>query len=88
KRHGMGNMLIKKANGAHTVGIVVGEILDDRLACGLLANYNEKFTKHLKNTKNTFILTHPHVTGFGEDFDHFYCTMLAVQGNISSTKDD
>ncbi|KAF8240255.1 hypothetical protein L208DRAFT_1118201, partial [Tricholoma matsutake] len=88
KRHGTGHVLVTKDNGAEVVCVIVGEVIDDRLCCGPLGNYNDKYPKPLQDTKNTFVLTHPQHAGLAEDFDCFLKTTLAVQGNIMSTKDD
>lgn len=88
KRHGSGHMLVLKDTGTDAISIVVGEIIDDRCFCGPLANYNDKFPKPLKDTKNTFVLSHPRMAGFGKDFDLFHQTVIAIQSNITSTKDD
>ncbi|KAF8231014.1 hypothetical protein L208DRAFT_1279221, partial [Tricholoma matsutake] len=69
KRHGTGHMLVKKDSGANAICIVVGKIIDDHLFCGPLVNYSKRFPKPLKDTKNTFVLTHPQITGLGKDFD-------------------
>jgi hypothetical protein len=88
KRHGTGHILVRQDNGADAICIVVGEVINDRLCCGPGANYNEKYPKPLQDTKNTFVLTRPLIPGLGEDFDRFHRTTLAVQGNITATKDD
>ncbi|KAF8231594.1 hypothetical protein L208DRAFT_1024318, partial [Tricholoma matsutake] len=88
KRHGTGHVLVNRDNGAEAVCVIVGKVINDRLCCGPLVNYSEKYPKPLQDTKNTFILTCPQDAGLGEDFNRFLKTMLAVQGNITSTKDD
>ncbi|KAF8224231.1 hypothetical protein L208DRAFT_1135971, partial [Tricholoma matsutake] len=88
KRLGTSHVLVRQDNGADAICVMVARLIDNRLCCGPVANYNDKFLKPLQDTKNTFVLTRPQIPGLGEDFDHFHQTMLAVQGSITATKDD
>lgn len=88
KCQGTGHILVNKANGSEMVAVIVGEIVDDHLCCGPLVNYSPRFPKPIQKTKNTFVIVHPHVPRFAEDFDWSIQTVLAVQTNITCSKDD
>jgi hypothetical protein len=83
-----GHVLVTNPGGIEQVGIGVGRVLDHKLFCGPMANYNPQFQNAtLDKAKYTFTLGRPEQPGFREDFDLLYANLDKLQSSICYGKD-
>jgi hypothetical protein len=83
-----GHMLVTNPGGNEQVAIGVAKVLDHKLFCGPMANYNAQFENAtLEKAKYTFTVGRPDHPGFRDDYDQLYANLEKLQGSICYGKD-
>lgn len=83
-----GHMLVEKPSGTESVAIGVAKVLDHKLLCGPVGNYNPKFKDNspLEKAKYSFTVGRPDEPAFQEDYDKMYSNLDRIQNSISYDK--
>ncbi|KAH9034859.1 hypothetical protein EDB85DRAFT_2274296 [Lactarius pseudohatsudake] len=79
-----GHVLASPASGIHTVGSLVGRVLDYRFACGPLGTFRAEYGR-LPKAKYQLYLAKPVQTIFEDDFNKVVHTFETAQINQAST---
>ncbi|KAH8992861.1 hypothetical protein EDB86DRAFT_2747728, partial [Lactarius hatsudake] len=79
-----GHVLASPASGVHTVGSLMGRVLDYRFACGPLGTFRAEYGR-LPKAKYQLYLAKPVQTVFEDDFDKVVHTFETAQINQAST---
>jgi hypothetical protein len=83
-----GHILVTNPGGNEQVAIAVAKVLDHKLYCGPMANYNAQFENAtLEKAKYTFTVGRPDHPGFRDDYDQLYANLEKLQGSICYGKD-
>ena len=78
-----GHVLVTNPGGKEQVAIGVAKVLDHKLFCGPMANYNPEFQNAtLEKAKYTFTVGRPEQSGFREDYDILYANLEKIQSAI------
>ncbi|KAH9165937.1 hypothetical protein EDB89DRAFT_2246449 [Lactarius sanguifluus] len=84
QNHAAGHVLASTVTRVHTVGSLVGRVLDYRFACGPLGTFRAEYGK-LQKAKYQLYLAKPTHTLFADDFDKVVDTFKTAQKNKAST---
>lgn len=84
-----GHQLVQKPSGEEQVGIGVAKVLEHKLFCGPVGNYNPRFKDRtpLQKAKYTFTVGRPDEPGFRDDYDHMFANLDKIQGSIGYGND-
>jgi hypothetical protein len=84
-----GHMLGEKPLGAEYVAITVVKVLDYKLFCGPMGNYNEKFKDNspLEKAKYTFTIGKPDEAAFHTNYNLTFSSLEKIQTSISFDRD-
>ncbi|KAH9024470.1 hypothetical protein EDB83DRAFT_2658149 [Lactarius deliciosus] len=81
-----GHVLASSLTRVHTVGSLVGRVLDYRFACGPLGTFRAEYGR-LHKAKYQLYLAKPLHTVFADDFDKVVNTLETAQRNQATTGD-
>jgi hypothetical protein len=82
-------MLIEKHSREEQIGIGVVKVLDHKLFCGPVGNYNPKFSDNspLEKAKYTLTVCRPDEPAFHEDYEKMFSNLGTIQSSISYGND-
>ena len=83
-----GHVLVMNPGGIEQIAIGVAKVLDCKLFCGPMANYNAQFENStLEKAKYTFTVGQPEQPGFCDNYDRLYANLDKLQDSICYRKD-
>ena len=83
-----GHVLVTNPGRTEQIAIGVAKVLDHKLFCGPMANYNTQFKNStLEKAKYTITVGQPEQPGFCDDYDRLYANLDKLQDSICYGKD-